>query len=112
MNSPPQFKLIAQFFIFLLLFQGATRVLERVPQFLSKPPSGRVLLEEFDIKGANLVSLRQQTGVVLQEDFLFSGSVFENISFNNPDISSEQVVEAAKMAAHDFISELPQGYET
>ncbi|MBD2033762.1 type I secretion system permease/ATPase [Leptolyngbya sp. FACHB-321] len=87
--------------------------LSKLIQRLYHPRSGRVLLDGFDIKGANLVSLRQQIGVVLQDDFLFSGSVFENISFNNPDISPEQVVEAAKMAAaHDFISALPQGYET
>ena len=51
--------------------------------------------------------------VVLQEDFLFNGSVLENISLGRPDVTAEQVVEAARLAvAHDFVSELPQGYET
>ncbi|HIK14523.1 MAG TPA: peptidase domain-containing ABC transporter [Leptolyngbyaceae cyanobacterium M33_DOE_097] len=87
--------------------------LSKLIQRLYHPRSGRVLLDGFDIKGANLESLRQQIGVVLQDDFLFNGTVFDNITFNNADISPEQVVEAAKMAAaHDFISELPQGYET
>ncbi len=87
--------------------------LSKLIQRLYLPKSGRVLLDGFDIKGANLESLRQQIGVVLQDDFLFNGTVFDNITFNNADISTEQVVEAAKMAAaHDFISELPQGYET
>ena len=87
--------------------------LSKLIQRLYQPRSGRVLLDGFDIKGANLVSLRQQIGVVLQDDFLFNGTVFDNITFNNSDISPEQVIEAAKMAAaHDFISELPQGYET
>lgn len=87
--------------------------LSKLIQRLYHPRSGRVLLDSFDIKGANLVSLRQQIGVVLQDDFLFNGTVFDNITFNNSDISPEQVVEAAKMAAaHDFIAELPQGYET
>ena len=87
--------------------------LSKLIQRLYHPRSGRVLLDGFDIKGANLVSLRQQIGVVLQDDFLFNGTVFDNITFNNTDISPERVVEAAKMAAaHDFISELPQGYDT
>ncbi|MBD2077083.1 type I secretion system permease/ATPase [Phormidium sp. FACHB-592] len=87
--------------------------LSKLIQRLYHPRSGRVLLDGFDVKGANLESLRQQIGVVLQDDFLFNGTVFDNITFNNADISPEQVVEAAKMAAaHDFISELPQGYET
>jgi ATP-binding cassette subfamily B protein len=87
--------------------------LSKLIQRLYQPRSGRVLIDGFDIKGANLHSLRQQIGVVLQDDFLFNGTVFDNITFNDADIASEQVVEAAKMAAaHDFISELPQGYET
>lgn len=87
--------------------------LSKLIQRLYHPRSGRVLLDGFDIKGANLRSLRQQIGVVLQDDFLFNGTVFDNITFNNADISPEQVVEAAKMAAaHDFITALPQGYET
>jgi ATP-binding cassette subfamily B protein len=69
-------------------------------------------LTAFDIKSADIGSLREQIGVVLQEDFLFNGSILENITLGNPDITAEQVVEAARMAAaHDFISELPQGYE-
>ncbi|MBW4690945.1 MAG: peptidase domain-containing ABC transporter [Lyngbya sp. HA4199-MV5] len=87
--------------------------LSKLIQRLYHPRSGRVLLDRFDIKGANLESLRQQIGVVLQDDFLFNGTVFDNITFNNPDVSPEHVIEAAKMAAaHDFISALPQGYET
>jgi HlyB family type I secretion system ABC transporter len=87
--------------------------LSKLIQRLYQPRSGRILLDGFDIKGSNLGSLRQQIGVVLQDDFLFNGTVFDNVTFNNSDIPLEQVVEAAKMAAaHDFISELPQGYET
>ena len=87
--------------------------LSKLIQRLYHPQLGRVLLDGLDIKSVNLGSLRQQIGVALQDDFLFSGTVFDNITFNNSDISPEQVVEAAKMAAaHDFISELPKGYET
>ena len=87
--------------------------LSKLLQRLYQIESGRILIDGFDIKSADLASLRQQTGVVLQEDFLFNGSVSENITLGNPDITAEQVVEAARSAvAHDFISELPQGYET
>lgn len=87
--------------------------LSKLLQRLYTMESGRILIDGFDIKSADLASLRQQIGVVLQEDFLFNGSVLENISLGNPDITAEQVVEAARLAvAHDFISDLPQGYET
>lgn len=87
--------------------------LSKLLQRLYLPESGRILVDGFDIKSADIVSLRQQIGVVLQEDFLFNGSILENISLGNPNITAEQVVEAARLAvAHDFISELPHGYET
>ena len=87
--------------------------LSKLIQRLYSVESGRILIDGFDIKSADLGSLRQQVAVVLQEDFLFNGSVLENISLGNPDIGAEQVVEAARLAvAHDFISELQHGYET
>ncbi|MBD2127767.1 peptidase domain-containing ABC transporter [Microcoleus sp. ZQ-A2] len=87
--------------------------LSKLLQRLYLAESGRILIDGFDLKSADLASLRQQIGVVLQEDFLFNGSILENITLGNPDISAEQVVEAARLAvAHDFISEMPQGYET
>ncbi len=87
--------------------------LSKLLQRLYLPESGRILIDGFDIKSADLVSLRQQIGVVLQEDFLFNGTILENITLGNPEITAEQVVEAARLAvAHDFITELPQGYET
>jgi len=87
--------------------------LSKLIQRLYSVESGRILIDGFDIKSADLASLRQQVAVVLQEDFLFNGSVLENISLGNPDIGAEQVIEAARLAvAHDFISELQHGYET
>lgn len=87
--------------------------LSKLLQRLYQIESGRILIDGFDIKSADLASLRQQTGVVLQEDFLFNGSVLENITLGNPDITAEQVVQAARLAvAHDFISQLSYGYET
>jgi ATP-binding cassette subfamily B protein len=87
--------------------------LSKLLQRLYQIESGRVLIDGFDIKSADLASLRQQIAVVLQEDFLFNGSILENITLGHPDITAEQVVTAARLAvAHDFISQLPYGYET
>jgi ATP-binding cassette subfamily B protein len=87
--------------------------LSKLLQRLYQIESGRILIDGFDIKSADLASLRQQVSVVLQEDFLFNGSILENITLGSSDITAEQVVEAARLAvAHDFISQLPYGYET
>lgn len=87
--------------------------LSKLIQRLYLPEGGRILIDGFDIKSADLSSLRPQIAVVLQEDYLFNGSILENITLGNPDVTAEQVVEAARMAvAHDFICDLPHGYET
>ncbi|EKQ68209.1 type I secretion system ABC transporter, HlyB family [Leptolyngbyaceae cyanobacterium JSC-12] len=87
--------------------------LSKMIQRLYPLESGRILIDGFDIRTADLGSLRQQIGVVLQEDFMFNGTIYDNISLGNPDVSPEQVIEAARLAAaHDFISEQPHGYET
>ncbi|MGG6269372.1 type I secretion system permease/ATPase [Leptolyngbya sp. AN03gr2] len=87
--------------------------LSKLLQRLYLPESGRITVDGFDIKSADLHSLRSQMGVVLQEDFIFNGNIVDNISLGRPDITAEQVVEAARMAAaHDFISEMAHGYET
>lgn len=87
--------------------------LSKLLQRLYQPESGRIFIDDFDIKNVDIGSLRQQISVVLQEDFLFNGSIAENITLGDVDITPEQVIKAAKLAAaHDFISELPQGYET
>jgi len=87
--------------------------LSKLIQRLYPVESGRILIDGFDIKSADLSSLRPQIAVVLQEDFLFNGSVLENITLGNPNVTAEQVIEAARLAvAHDFICDLPRGYET
>jgi ATP-binding cassette, subfamily B, bacterial len=87
--------------------------LSKLLQRLYVPESGRIVIDGFDVKSADLHSLRSQMGVVLQEDFIFNGNIIDNISLGRPEITAEQVVEAARMAAaHDFISDLVQGYET
>ncbi|HEX2607107.1 MAG TPA: ATP-binding cassette domain-containing protein, partial [Flavisolibacter sp.] len=69
-------------------------------------------IDDTDINDYRVDALRRNVGVVLQDVFLFSGSVMDNITLMNPDISREKVVEAAKLIGmHDFIMQLPQGYE-
>ena len=75
------------------------------------PEKGMVLIDDIDISKVELYSLRRQIGVVPQDTVLFDGTVEENISLTNPEASSEEVIEAARIAcAHDFIMGLPAGY--
>jgi ATP-binding cassette subfamily B protein len=74
---------------------------------------GKLMIDGVDIKDISQHSLRSQVGVVLQETFLFDGSVYDNIAYAKPDATFEQIVSAAKIAnAHDFIVRLPDGYNT
>lgn len=73
---------------------------------------GKILLDDVDTKDYKLNKLRSYIGTVLQDVFLFSGSVMDNITLKNPDITETQVIEASKLVgAHDFIMELPNGYQ-
>ena len=80
---------------------------------LYPPSSGEILYDGISLQELNYRTLRSQFGVVLQESLLFSGSIRENISFNDPALEFEQIIEAARIAAiHDDIQEMPMGYET
>jgi len=75
--------------------------------------AGQVLVDGHDVRRLDLTALRAQMGVVLQETFLFSGSVMDNIRYGRLDATDEEVEVAAKaVGAHDFIVKLPQGYDT
>jgi ABC-type multidrug transport system fused ATPase/permease subunit len=77
------------------------------------PTSGRVLVDDHDLREVSSRSLRSQMGIVPQEAFLFAGTIAENIAFGAPDADRQQVqAAAAAVGANDFISELPQGYDT
>jgi ATP-binding cassette subfamily B protein len=79
---------------------------------LYDPTSGRVLIDGLDARDCSLAWLRRQVGVVLQETVLFTGTVEENIAYGT-DATHEQVVAAARaVVAHEFIRELPRGYDT
>ena len=74
---------------------------------------GAIYVDDIDIRHINPVWLRYNIGVVLQEDYLFSGTIRENITLPKPDVPMEAVIEVAKIAgAHQFITQLPQGYDT
>lgn len=74
---------------------------------------GQILIDGYDIKKVTQHSLRHQMGIMLQDSFLFTGTILDNIRYGKPTASIEAVVEAAKaVSAHEFISQLPKGYRT
>lgn len=87
--------------------------LTKLIQRLYVPDRGRILIDGQDISIIDTTSLRQQIGVVLQENFLFNRSVRDNIALSNPALSIETIIEVAKLAgAHEFICEMAEGYDT
>jgi ATP-binding cassette, subfamily B, bacterial HlyB/CyaB len=82
-------------------------------QRLYLPGEGSILIDGVDIRHLDPLFLRYRTGIVLQECFLFSGTIKENIAMAAPDAGMERILQAARIAgAHDFISEMPMGYDT
>ncbi len=91
---------------------GKTTLCNLIPRFYDTT-SGRILVDGQDIRQVTLESLRTNIGVVQQDVYLFSGTVYENIAYGRPGASREEVIEAAKMAgADEFISMLRNGYDT
>jgi ATP-binding cassette subfamily B protein len=91
---------------------GKTTLINLIPRFYDVS-RGRLTIDGHDVRHVKGASLRQQIGVVLQESFLFSDTVMENIRFGRPGASDEEVIAAAKLAnAHPFIERLPEGYQT
>jgi len=87
--------------------------LAKLIQRLYLPESGRILIDGIDLSLADPAWLRRQVGVVLQESFLFNGSVRDNIAFHYPQASMEEIMKAASLAgANEFVLELPEGYDT
>ncbi len=87
--------------------------LTKLVQRLYAPDRGRVLVDGHDIGIIDTTSLRHQVGMVLQENMLFNRSIRDNIALTNPSLPIEAVIQAARLAgAHEFICELPEGYDT
>ncbi|MCB0239724.1 MAG: ABC transporter ATP-binding protein, partial [Anaerolineae bacterium] len=91
---------------------GKSSVISLIPRFYD-PVEGRVLVDGIDVRDLTLDSLRASIGIVLQEPFLFSATIAQNIAYGRPDASNEEIIAAAKLArAHDFIAGFPDGYNT
>ncbi len=91
---------------------GKSTLVKLISRF-HDPVSGRIRIDGYDLREVTQQSLRSQMGIVLQDPFLFNGSVAENIRFGRLDASQDEVEAAARaVGAHDFIANLRQGYET
>ena len=91
---------------------GKTTLVRLIARFYDVT-EGKITIDGFELRSINLSNLRKLIGFVLQENFIFNGTIRENISLGDPEETMEKVVEAAKLAnAHDFITNLGLGYET
>ena len=91
---------------------GKTTITELIARFY-EPDSGRILIDGHDIKDVTLSSLRQNISMVLQDTFLFNGTIAENIAYARPEATREEIKEAAKAANIDKeIEAMPEGYDT
>ncbi|WP_374712210.1 ABC transporter ATP-binding protein [Symbiobacterium terraclitae] len=91
---------------------GKTSIINLLSRFYDVN-EGAVRIDGIDVRDVTLESLRRQIGIVLQETFIFSGTIMDNIRFGRLDATDEEVIAAAKaVRAHDFIMRLPQGYQT
>jgi ATP-binding cassette subfamily B protein len=91
---------------------GKTTIINLLPRFWDVS-RGRVLIDGYDVRDIQARALRAQMGIVLQDTFLFSDTVMNNIRYGKPEATDEEVMAAAKMArADDFINKLPEGYDT
>ena len=91
---------------------GKTSITQLITRFY-EPQEGTIIVDGKEVKDYTLYSLRNQIGFVPQESFLFSTTIKSNIAYGRPEATMEEIIKAAKMAqAHDFIMELPKGYDT
>jgi ATP-binding cassette subfamily B protein len=91
---------------------GKTTIINLIPRFYDVA-GGVVRIDGIDVRDVTAESLRRQIGIVLQDTFLFSDTVLNNIRFGRPDATDDEVIAAARLArAHEFIERLPMGYQT
>ena len=91
---------------------GKTTIVNLISRFYDIQ-KGRILIDGHDLSEVTVESLRRQMGVMTQDNFIFSGTVRENILYGKPDATDEEMIEAAKAVnAHDFIMKLENGYDT
>jgi ATP-binding cassette subfamily B protein len=91
---------------------GKTSLVYLIPRFYDID-SGEILIDDVKIEQYRLVNLRKQIGIVMQDIFIFSGTVADNIAFGKPEASKDEIIAVAKLARmHEFITTLPNGYDT
>ncbi|HEY8350808.1 MAG TPA: ABC transporter ATP-binding protein, partial [Clostridia bacterium] len=91
---------------------GKSTIVSLVSRFYDVQ-EGSVMIDGTDVKSVTLESLRKQMGVMLQDTFIFSGTIMDNIKYSRLDATDEEAIDAAKaVCAHDFIMSLPDGYKT
>ncbi len=91
---------------------GKTTMINLLYRFYD-PTEGRILIDGRDLRRISIESLRRQMGIVLQDPFLFSGTIMENIRYSRPGATDEDVIAVSKaVGAHEFITRLPEGYQT
>jgi subfamily B ATP-binding cassette protein MsbA len=91
---------------------GKSSLISLIPRFFDVQ-QGSIRVDGYDIRSLTQTSLREQIGMVLQDNILFSGSVRENIRMGRPDATEKELIDAALAAsAHEFIEQLPNGYDT
>jgi ATP-binding cassette subfamily B protein len=91
---------------------GKSTMVSLIPRFYDVT-EGKITLDGHDVRNLGLESLRRQISIVLQDVFLFHGTVRENLLFGKPDASENEMIDAAVTAnAHEFIQQLPNGYDT
>ena len=91
---------------------GKSTIINLIPRFYD-PLNGDVLIDGTDVRQVKLASLRRQIGIVLQNSFLFTNTIGENIAYGRPQAGQDEIIAAAKAArAHDFIMKFPEGYQT
>lgn len=91
---------------------GKTTMINLIARFYD-PVSGRIKIDDYDLRSLKLSSFRKQMGIVPQETILFRGTIAENIAYGKHDATMDEIIAAAKAAnAHNFIMEMPEGYQT
>ncbi|WP_420628448.1 ABC transporter ATP-binding protein [Candidatus Leptofilum sp.] len=91
---------------------GKSTVTNLIPRFYDST-AGQILVDGVDVRDVQVQSLRQQIGIVLQDPFLFSQTVAENIAYGRPDATLDEIIAAAKAArVHGFVTDMPDGYDT
>jgi ATP-binding cassette subfamily B protein len=91
---------------------GKTSLIYLIPRFYDVD-SGKILIDDVKIDQYRFANLRKQIGIVMQDVFIFSGTIADNIAFGKPEAANEEIIAAAKLARiHDFITTLPQSYDT